>query len=67
MMNKYYVYILSNKSKTLYTGMTNDLNRRMYEHRNKLLPGFTSKYNIAKLVYFEDTNDVKEAIAREKK
>jgi len=66
MKNQYYVYILTNHSKTLYTGTTNDLKRRIYEHKNKLVQGFTSKYNIQKLVYFESTNDVKSAISREK-
>ncbi|MFA7420158.1 MAG: GIY-YIG nuclease family protein [Melioribacteraceae bacterium] len=65
-MNCYYVYILTNRSKTIYTGVTNDLQRRLYEHRNKMIPGFTSKYRIDKLVYFEETNDIKVAIAREK-
>ena len=65
-MNTYYVYILSNKSKTLYIGMTNNLERRMYEHKNKLVDGFTKKYNLTKLVYYETTNDVKSAINREK-
>jgi putative endonuclease len=65
-MNNYYVYIMTNHSKTLYTGMTNDLTRRVYEHKEKLIPGFTQKYNITKLVYFEETSDVHEAIAREK-
>lgn len=65
-MKSYYVYILTNKSKTLYTGVTNDLKRRLYEHKNKLIPGFTSRYRIDKLVYFEETNDIKVAIAREK-
>ncbi|MBU2445708.1 MAG: GIY-YIG nuclease family protein [Bacteroidetes bacterium] len=50
-MKNYYVYILTNKSKTLYIGFTNDLNRRLYEHRNKLIPGFTKKYNINKSPY----------------
>jgi len=63
----YYVYIMTNKSKTLYTGMTNDLLRRVYEHKNKLIEGFTKKYNITKLVFFEETSDVNEAIALEKK
>ena len=52
--------------KTLYTGVTNNLIRRIYEHKNKLIPGFTAKYNITTLVYFEETNDIKAAIAREK-
>jgi putative endonuclease len=66
MDNQYYVYIMTNKSKTLYTGMTNDLLRRVYEHKNKLVKGFTEKYNINKLVYFEITNDAYSAIVREK-
>lgn len=65
-MKNYYVYILTNKSKTLYIGFTNDLNRRLYEHRNKLIPGFTKKYNINKLVYFETFNNAEDAIRREK-
>ena len=65
-MNNYYVYILSNRSKTLYTGVTNDLIRRVYEHKQKLIPGFTQKYNIDKLAYYEETVDVTAAIAREK-
>jgi putative endonuclease len=62
----YYVYIMTNKSKTLHTGVTNNLERRVYEHKHKLVAGFTSKYNITKLVYFEETNDVQVALAREK-
>ena len=50
----------------LYTGVTNNLERRMYEHKNKLIPGFASKYNLKKLVYFEETIDVSAAITREK-
>jgi putative endonuclease len=65
-MKHYYVYIMTNKSKTLYTGVTNNLERRVYEHKNKLVPGFTSKYNITKLVHYEETNDVQIALAREK-
>jgi putative endonuclease len=65
-MNTYYIYIMTNRSKTLYTGVTNDLKRRFYEHKHKLIPGFTQKYNITVLVYFEETHDVKSAIAREK-
>ena len=66
MHKQYFVYIMSNKSRTLYTGVTNDLNRRVYEHKHKLTPGFTSKYNITRLVYFEVTSDIRSAIAREK-
>ncbi|MGK9369500.1 GIY-YIG nuclease family protein [Melioribacter sp. Ez-97] len=65
-MKSYYVYIMTNKSKTLYTGVTNNLIRRVYEHKNKLISGFTSKYNITKLIYYEEFNDVKKAIKREK-
>jgi putative endonuclease len=65
-MKRYYVYIMTNKSRTLYTGITGNLERRVYEHRHKLIPGFTSKYNITKLVYYEETQDVRAAIAREK-
>ena len=65
-MNQYYVYIMTNRSGTLYTGVTNDLMRRVYEHRQKLVEGFTKKYNISKLVYYEETNSVESAIAREK-
>jgi putative endonuclease len=65
-MRQYYIYIMTNRSGTLYTGVTNDLARRVYEHRNKLIPGFTAKYNITKLVYFEAIDDVRTAIAREK-
>ena len=57
---------MTNKSRTLYTGVTNDLQRRVYEHKHKLLPGFTSKYNINKLIYLEETSQVTDAIAREK-
>ena len=57
---------MSNKSKTLYIGMTNNIIRRVYEHKNKLNDGFTKKYNITKLVYFESTPDVNTAIEREK-
>jgi putative endonuclease len=66
-MRQYYVYILTNKKQgVLYTGVTNNLERRMYEHKNKLITGFASKYNLKKLVYFEETIDVNAAIAREK-
>jgi putative endonuclease len=66
LMNQYYVYIMTNRSKTLYTGVTNDLMRRVYEHKNKMIDGFTKKYNITKLVYYEETNDIQVAISREK-
>jgi putative endonuclease len=63
---EYYVYIMTNKSKTLYTGVTNDLVRRVYEHKSKIISGFTSRYNITKLVYFEAEDNINVAIAREK-
>ena len=53
-------------NKVLYTGITNDLARRVYEHKNKLVEGFTAKYNVNKLVYYDYTNDVMSAIAKEK-
>ena len=65
-MKHYYVYILTNKSRTLYTGVTNNLERRVQEHKSKMIPGFTKTYNLSQLVYFEDTKDAKLAIAREK-
>ncbi len=67
MSNQYYVYIMTNKNNTvLYTGVTNNLERRLYEHKNKLIDGFTKKYNINKLVFYETTNNISSAIAREK-
>ena len=66
-MQEYYVYILTNYTdSTLYIGVTNDLRRRLYEHKTKQLPGFINKYNLTKLVYFEKTTDIKSAIQREK-
>ena len=66
-INLYYVYILTNKSnKVLYTGMTNNLERRMYEHKNKLVDGFSKRYNTNKLVYFDSMKSVASAIEREK-
>ena len=63
----YYVYMLTNwKNNVLYIGVTNDLSRRLYEHSNHLVKGFTDRYNINKLVYFESCNDIRSAIAREK-
>jgi putative endonuclease len=65
-MKQYYVYIMTNESRTLYTGVTNDLALRVYEHKQKLIPGFTAKHNITRLAYFETTEDVQAAIAWEK-
>ena len=65
-MKSYYVYIMSLKSGTLYPGMTDDLERRFYDHKNKLANGFTKKYNLTKLIYYAVTNDVESAIRREK-
>ena len=63
----YYVYFLTNwNNKVIYVSVTNDLNRRIYEHKNKLISGFTKKYNLNKLVYFEETYDINAAINREK-
>jgi putative endonuclease len=63
----YFVYIMTSKyNRVLYTGVTGYLKRRIYEHKNKLVEGFTKKYNVDKLVYFEYTYDVNAAIAREK-
>lgn len=67
MIKESFVYIMTNKNNTvLYTGVTNDLKSRVYQHKNKLLKGFTEKYNIEKLVYFEIFEDIKLAIEREK-
>jgi putative endonuclease len=63
----YYVYILTNKTNSvLYTGVTNNLTARVYQHKNKLVQGFTFKYNVTKLAYFETCSDVSSAITREK-
>ena len=61
-----YVYILTNSVRTLYVGVTNDLVRRVYEHKHKLVPGFTEKYNVTWLAYYEAASDIRDAIAREK-
>ena len=65
-MRQYSVYIMTNRSRTLYTGVTNDLERRVYEHRQKVGSRFTSKYNITRLAYYENYSDIRDAIAREK-
>ena len=63
----YYVYIMTNYGNTvLYTGVTSNLDKRVYEHQHKLVPGFTAKYHVTKLVYFEDCKDAYQAISREK-
>ena len=65
--NQYYIYILANKRNgTLYIGVTSNLIKRLYEHKNNIIEGFTKKYNIHKLVYYETTNDIESAIRREK-
>ncbi len=67
-MSGYFVYILTNKTnKVLYIGVTNNLVRRIFEHKNKLVPGFTKKYNLNKLVYFEEFTSILDAISAEKK
>jgi putative endonuclease len=63
----YYIYLLTNwNHRVMYVGITNDLKRRLYEHKNKLIKGFSEKYNLNKLVYFEETQDAHTAITREK-
>ncbi len=66
MARNYYIYIMTNRTHTLYVGVTNDLYRRVEEHRAKINPGFTTKYKIDRLVYFEHFEDIGDAIAREK-
>ena len=65
-MKQYYVYIMTNRSGTLYTGVTNNLQRRVHEHRSGSIPGFTERYRIMHLIFCETTSNVKEAITREK-
>ena len=65
-MAQYYVYMLTNRSGTLYVGVTNNLKRRVYQHKHGVIKGFTSKYGINRLVYYESTTDVRSAITREK-
>lgn len=66
MLKMYYVYILTNNSGTLYIGVTNNIDRRYLQHKHKFNNGFTKKYNVNKLVYYEGYNDILKAIAREK-
>ena len=68
-MNKqYYIYIMTNKrNNVIYTGVTSDLKQRVFEHKEKLVDGFTKRYNISKLVYYDVYEDAEEAILREKK
>ena len=66
MSRQFYVYIMTNRSRTLYIGVTNDLVRRVHEHKTKQIEGFTKKYNLAQLVYYECGEDIRESIAREK-
>ena len=67
MINTYYTYMMTNyTNRVLYTGVTNDLERRVREHKSGLIPGFTQKYHCKKLVYFESFSDVEQAIRREK-
>ena len=67
MANQYFVYILANKTNTVvYTGVTNNLDRRIFEHKNKLIEGFTKRYNVDKLVYYEVGGGIEGAIMREK-
>jgi putative endonuclease len=65
-MHQYYVYILASRSKRLYVGMTSDLERRVAEHKAKAIPGFTSQYNIDRLVWYESTNSAIDAAERER-
>ncbi|HOT19794.1 MAG TPA: GIY-YIG nuclease family protein [Spirochaetota bacterium] len=66
-MNKYYIYMITNRNNNvLFIGVTNDLKRRVFEHREKLVEGFSSKYNCSKLVWYEQTNNIGSAILREK-
>src|SRR6476661_6060802 len=65
-VRQYYVYILTNRSHTLYTGVTNDLLHRVRQHKSKLIEGFTRKYNITRLVHYETFTNIEQAIAREK-
>lgn len=65
-MRSYFIYIMTNRSRSLYIGVTNDLYRRVYEHKEGLYTGFTQRYRISRLIYYEETTDVVAAISREK-
>jgi putative endonuclease len=65
-MKTYYVYIVASRSLVLYIGVTNDLQRRIYEHKNKIFHGFTEKYDVNRLMYFETFGEIEQAIHREK-
>lgn len=65
-MKRYYTYILASRSRVLYVGVTNNIERRVYEHQQKLVQGFTARYNVNRCVYFEETPEVRSAILREK-
>jgi putative endonuclease len=65
-MRRYYIYIMASRSRVLYTGVTNDLTRRVHEHKRGLNAGFSSRYRVTRLVYFEEFADIRDAIAREK-
>jgi putative endonuclease len=66
MKTRFWVYVMSSKSGTLYTGITNSFDRRVFEHKHHLTPGFTAKYDCTRLLYLEEYSDVRSAIAREK-
>ena len=63
---QYFIYIMTNRSETLYTGVTNNLEQRVVQHKKGSIPGFTSRYKITRLLYFESTSDVHAALGREK-
>ena len=65
-MKQYYVYIMANEARMLYVGVTNGLQRRVFQHKQKLIPGHTARHSLTRLVYYETTGDIKSAIAREK-
>lgn len=65
--NSYFVYILANNTLMLYIGVTNSLESRVIQHKQKLMPGYTCRYNITRLLYFEEFRDIRDAIAREKR